>query len=338
MNPAELSPRDAWQRYIDRRRPESTNHSARSYYYSLKLFVEWCEEQHLDTVAEFTGWTFESYETKRSGDGLAPITLRREMQTLKQFVEYLERIEAVDQGLSEKVHVPNVDPEDESSDKKLPREQAIGLLKHYRRTEPASRRHAVLEVFWHVGCRLGALRGLDVRDYYPDEQFIEFRHRPDTGTPLKNKLDGERPVALPDPVVETVDRYLRSSNYWEKHDECGRKPLFASRQGRPGHNTVRTWMYEATLPCNFTACPHDRDPDECDWTKRNQSSKCPSSRSPHQIRTGSITWQLDRGVPPEVISARANVAVKTLKKHYDKASARERMERRRRRFIDELDL
>jgi len=338
MNPEELSPREAWKRYIDRRKPETTKLSARSYYYKLKLFIEWCEDEQIETVSQLTGWTFETYETKRSGDDLAPITLRQEMQTLKQFIEYLERIEAVEQGLSERVHVPNVDPEDQSSDTKLPTDQATGLLQHYRKTEPASRRHAALEVFWHVGCRLGALRGLDVRDYYPDEQYLDFRHRPETDTPLKNKLDGERPVALSDPVVEVLDRYLDSSDYWEKHDEHGRTPLFASRQGRPGHNTVRTWMYQATLPCQYTTCPHDRDPEDCEWTKRNHSSKCPTSRSPHQIRTGSITWQLDQGIPPQVVSERANVSVETLKKHYDKASARERMERRRRQFIEDLDL
>ena len=338
MNPAELTPREAWKRYIDRRKPETTKQSSKGYYYKLKLFVEWCEDEQIETVSEFTGWTFETYETKRSGDDLAAITLRQEMQTLKQYVEYLERIEAVDDGLSGKVHVPKVDPEDRSSDVKLPTDQAVGLLEHYREREPASRRHAVLEVFWHVGCRLGALRGLDVRDYYPEEKYLDFHHRPDTETPLKNKLDGERPVALSDPVVETLDRYLRSSNFWEKHDEHGRKPLFASRQGRPGHNTVRVWMYRATLPCQYTECPHDRDPEGCEWTGLHKASQCPSSRSPHQIRTGSITWQLNKGVPVQVVSERANVATETLKKHYDKASGRERMEQRRRRFIEDLDL
>lgn len=338
MNPEELSPREAWKRYIDRRKPETTDQSSQGYYYKLKLFVEWCEAEGIETVSEFSGWLFETYETKRSGDGIAAITLRQEMQTLKQYTEYLERIEAVEQGLSEKIHVPNVDPEDRSSDTKLPASHAIPLLEYYRETEPASRRHAVLEVFWHVGCRLGALRGLDRRDYYPDEQYLDFRHRPDTETPLKNKLDGERPVALSDPVVETLDRYLRSSNYWQKQDEYGRKPLFATRQGRPGHNTIRTWMYRATVPCHFTDCPHDKERETCEWTTQHQASKCPSSRSPHQIRTGSITWQLNQGVPPQVVSERANVAVETLRKHYDKASARERMEQRRRQFIEDLDL
>ena len=338
MRPEELTPREAWNRYMDRRRPESTEQTSRSYYYSLKLFVEWCEDEEIEQVGEFTGWLFETYETKRSGDDIAPITLRQEMQTLKQFVEYLERIEAVEEGLTDRVHVPTVDPEDQSSDTKLATEHAIGLLEHYRETEPASRRHAALEVFWHTGCRLGVLRALDVRDYHSDEQFIEFRHRPDTGTPLKNKRDGERPVALPAMVAVTLDRYLDSSNYWDVHDEHGRRPLFASRQGRAGHNTIRTWTYQATLPCQNAECPHDRDPEDCDWTKRNQSSKCPSSRSPHQIRTGSITWQLNNGIPPEVVSTRANVGVQTLKKHYDKATPRKRMERRRRRFIDKLNL
>jgi len=337
MNPRELSPRDAWTRYVDRRRPETTEHSARSFHYRLKQFVEFCEEQGIEQVSEFSGWTFETYETKRSGDDIATITLRGEMQDLKLFVEYLERIEAVEEGLSEKVHIPSVSPEEESSDKKLETSAARDLLQYFRRYEPASRRHALLEVLWDTGCRLGAIRGLDVRDYHPEEAFIEFRHRPNS-TPLKNKSDGERPVALSDDVVEALDRYLSSSNRWQKHDENGRKPLFTSRQGRPSQNTVRCWTYQATLPCIHSECPHDRDPENCDYTHRNHASKCPSSRSPHQLRTGSITWQLDCGIPPEVVSVRANASVKTIKKHYDKATPRERMERRRRRYIERLDL
>jgi len=338
MNPKELKPREAWRRYVDRRRPETTEQSAQSYHYRLKQFVEFCEDRNVEQVSDFTGWTFETYETKRSGDDLAPITLRGEMQDLKLFVEYLERIEAVDDGLSEKVHVPTVDANEESSDTKLTSSAASDLLAFYRRHQHGSRHHALLEVLWDTGCRLGAVRSLDVRDYHPDEQFIEFRHRPGTGTPLKNKLDGERPVALSDPAVKALDSYLAGDGRWDTNDEHGRKPLFTSRQGRPGNNSVRVWAYQFTLPCVHSECPHDRDPETCKYTKRNHASKCPSSRSPHQIRTGSITWQLDCGIPPEVVAVRANAGVKTIKKHYDKATPRKRMERRRRRHLEKLEL
>jgi len=337
LDPSDLSPREAWERYVDRRRPEATDHSAKTYYYRLKQFVEFCEEQGIESVAEFTGWTFENYETKRAGDGIAPITLNGEMKDLRLFIQYLERIEAVEQGLNEKVHIPQVNSDEESSDKKLDTPAARDLLQYYRRYEHGSRRHAFMEVLWNTGCRLGAVRALDVRDYHAGEQYLEFRHRPESDTPLKKKVDGERPVALSQPAADALDAYLASGDRWEVHDEHGREPLFTSRQGRPGQNTVRVWAYLATLPCIHSECPHGRDPDECDFTKRNHASKCPSSRSPHQIRTGSITWQLDSGLPPEVVAVRVNASVSTIKKHYDKATPRERMEQRRRRHIDALD-
>lgn len=338
MQPEDLSPREAWQRYVDRRRPEATQHSTESYYYRLKQFVEWCERQQIERVGDLTGWTFENYETHRAGEDIAPITLRNELKTLRKFVEYLERIEVVDADLSDKVHVPTVDPSEKSSNVKLATEDALALLDYYREHEFGSRDHALLEILWTVGCRLGAVRALDVRDYHPDEQFLEFRHRPSTGTPLKKKDKGERPVALSDETAAALDAYLAGDEHWDVNDEHGRKPLFASRLGRPTANTVRVWTYMGTLPCLYGPCPHGRERETCEYTERGHASKCPSSRSPHQIRTGSITWQLDAGLPPEVVATRVNASVETIERHYDKATPRERMERRRRRYVDNLDI
>jgi hypothetical protein len=40
--------------------------------------------------------------------------------------------------------------------------------------------------------------------------FIFFKYRSDTGdgTPLKNKLEGERPIVITDDVAELVDAYI----------------------------------------------------------------------------------------------------------------------------------
>jgi predicted naringenin-chalcone synthase len=72
-------------------------------------------------------------------------------------------------------------------------------------------------------------------------------------------------------------------------------------------------------------------------------SKCPSTRSPHPIRTGSITWQLNQGVPREVVSQRCNTD--QIEEFYDKPDEDERwrryhdqMERQRRQHVDSLDL
>ena len=48
-------------------------------------------------------------------------------------------------------------------------------------------------------------------------------------------------------------------------------------------------------------------------------------------------WQLDRGVP-EVVAARVTASQRVIQKHYDKQSAVEKMEQRRRPHIDNLTI
>jgi len=122
----------------------------------------------------------------------------------------------------------------------LDREPALALLEYYRNSdaERARRRHAFLELAWYTGARQGALRGLDVRDLYirldDDEQKrVEFRHRPETGTPLKNKIRGERPVGIPDRVARILSEYVGQYRY-DSHDDSGRQPLLASSRVGPG--------------------------------------------------------------------------------------------------------
>jgi hypothetical protein len=101
---------------------------------------------------------------------------------------------------------------------------------------------------------------------------------------------------------------------------------------------MTTWSYLATLPCLHSPCPHGRERPTCEFTTHAHASKCPSSRSPHKIRTGSITWQLDLGIPPEVVANRVNASLETIEQHYDVADPRERMEKRRRPHVENLEL
>lgn len=96
-------------------------------------------------------------------------------------------------------------------------------------------------------------------------------------------------------------------------------------------------MYRITRPCTYGwECPHDRDPDECEAMRNNLASKYPSSRSPHTIRTGSVTAYLDAGTPKVVLSDRVDMTEDTMDLHYDKAGKRERMMRRQEYLPEEL--
>ena len=344
-DPTELSPRDAKERYLRRRKSDSTEKSVDGWEYRLKLFVEWCEGIGIAQVSDLRGYDLDEYYELRSAN-VAPVTLEGEMWTLKMFFEFLEDIEAVEDGLAERVRIPDIDAEERSSDTKLHADDAKLLLTHYRQSEDdyGTRQHVFLELAWFTGARQGGLRALDIRDVHLDENpYVSFRHRPDSGTPLKNKRRGERPVGLPPETADAVQTYLDEYRH-DTHDDNGRQPLLSSLRGRPSSNTVRIWSYLATLPCSYNVCPHGKDIATCEWRDRAHASKCPSSRSPHQIRTGTITWLLNLGWPPQDVAERVNATRKTIEEHYDKASPeerrrrqRERMEDRRRQLVNQLD-
>lgn len=342
--PGDLTPAEARDRYLRRRRADSTKKSVDGWSYRLKLFVEWCDSVGIERVGDLRGYDMDEYFELRSAE-IEPVTLEGEMWTLKMFAEFLEDLGAV-KDLAEKVRIPDLDPSDRSSDTKLHTDDAAALLDYYRASETAygSRAHAYLELAWITAARQGGLRALDIRDVHlGDHPFVDFRHRPDSGTPLKNKLGGERPVALPQETADVLRDYQSSARY-DVRDEHGRQPFLASAQGRPGPNTIRVWSYLATEPCLHSACPHGKERERCQWTEYAHASKCPSSRSPHQIRTGAVTWLLNLGWPPEDVAERANASVKTIEQHYDKADPderrrrlRDRMEQRRRPLVEDLE-
>jgi site-specific recombinase XerD len=323
---------------LDHRRADASDWTLSTYRYRLDSFVEWCADEGIETVDEIDGWVLEQFFRHRQAE-ISPVSLKGQMSSLRVWLAYLERIEAVDEGLSEKVDVPTITADQESSDVKLEADDAKLLLRYYRnsRAEFATPRHVVLELLWNTGCRQGGLQALDLRDYDSENQHLAFRHRPETGTRLKNGPDGERVIAIPEAVCEVVDAYIARDRY-DKRDQYGREPLLSARQGRPSSTSIRSWAYLATQPCVHTRCPHGKDQKTCEYRERGAGSKCPSSRSPHHIRTGSITWHLDRGIPLEVVAERVNAAPETIKRHYDKASDLQKLEQRRETYTSDFDI
>ena len=204
------------------------------------------------------------------------------------FVKWCERIDAIDQGMHDKILLPNLSKHEDQRDAMLDSEDADQLIEYLRQFEFGTRTHALIEVLWHTGMRIGAAHSLDLEDYDAEEQYLRLQHRPETGTRLKNKQDGERVVALNPDICDTLDAYLQY-NRIEVRDDFGRTPLFTSQHGRPSKSTLRDSIYRMTRPCEYTGdCPHRREIESCEAMERNKASKCLSSVSPHAIRRGSI--------------------------------------------------
>jgi site-specific recombinase XerD len=333
-NDRDLPPRDAVERWLDSLAVDRTDETLSSYWYRLKLFVEWCEgHEEIETMGDVDGWLLDEYESHRRGEHPTKNTLKNELSTLTNFIDYCEGLGLVPDGLSETIDPPSVPRDEQSSDVRLTTDAAEQLLSHYRESaDCGSRGHALLEVFWHTAARVGEIQSLDVDDLErldDGRQYLVFRNREAEGTRLKKGSRGERAILLPDGVAAVLDEYVAEYRR-DIRDDHGRRPLFTSNQGRAAKGTLRDWTYQATVPCVHSPCPHDNDPETCEYLGHNKSSGCPSSRSPHQIRTGGITWLRDSGLSEEAVADRANATVETIRNHYDKQDpVREMLERRK---------
>ncbi|QLG62225.1 hypothetical protein [Halorarum salinum] len=75
--------------------------------------------------------------------------------------------------------------------------------------------------------------------------------------------------------------------------------------------------------------PHGNRRPNCEYVPRDQASKCPSTRGPHAIRHGSITWQRNLGFDEDTVAARVAATPQVIRRYYDDPDFDDELERRR---------
>ena len=330
-----LTPADGRQMYLNERRHEVSEATLQSHGYRLDQFVEWCDDQGIDNLNDLSGRDIHRFRVKRrEEDGLSTPSMKGQLSTLRMFLRFCASIDAVESGLDEKITLPTTTRED-AREEMLSSDRAEQILSHLNKFEYATLEHVLFEVLWNTGLRIGAVVGLDVRDYDADDQLLELVHRPEEGTRLKNGAMSERYIALSERVADVLDDWLET-NHPGIEDEDGRRPLFATSSNRLSRNHARALTYRITSPCEYSSeCPHDREVDECEARTTSKAYACPSSLSPHPIRRGAITYYLRNDTPVRAVSDRMDVGESTLSRHYDQRTAREKVEQRRRYLPDE---
>jgi site-specific recombinase XerD len=349
-----LAPSKAFEMWLDRQRSERAESTVESYKRRAGEFVEWCQENAITNLNDLTGRDLVRFDSYLRSRDLAKNTLNNRLGTIRQFLEFCENADAVPEGTAEAVDVPKLTKEEYVNTVKLPSGRAESLLTNLDRFHYASLDHALVQLMWRTTARVGALRALDTEDIYLTEDdvdriryqqdvnaeeesllndvladveppFLWIRHREET--PLKNKEKGERPIALRDDTGEVLRGYL-NVNRPDVTDENGRKPLFASKKSgsRLSISAMRNRLYRLTRPCIMGGdCPHDRDPETCEGMEHGLESRCPSTRSPHKVRTGSITWHRDRGWPVDDLAEKANTSPRLIRSVYDQPEQLRRM-------------
>lgn len=337
-----ITPNKAVELYL-KGRDDMADETAEAQDYRLRAFIAWCDEEGIANMNELTGRDMYEYRFWRSeggysGEELATPTLRGDMATMRAFLRFCGEIDAVPPELWDKVTLPRTNGAD-VSDSTLAPERAIEILDYLERYKYASKLHVVFHLLWHTGCRVGELRALDIGDLdldgdrpNADGPAIHFVHRPETDTPLKNQEGGERWNAISAHVANILDDYIEGPRV-DVLDEHGRRPLISTQHGRAAVSTCRTMLYKVTRPCWLgKTCPHDEDPDTCEATEHGLRSRCPSARSPHDVRSGRVTAHRLADKDRTLVSERMDASEDVLDKHYDRRSKRQKAEQRREFF------
>ncbi len=204
-------------------------------------------------------------------------------------------------------------------DEAIPQAEADVLLAKLRMQRFGTAMHALVELAWNTGMRIGEIHSLDLTDFKPSDNELTVRHRPDEGTRIKNGRerddtpgDGERNLILHPDVVAALSDYIQFERI-EISDEFERNPLFTTQHGRTARSTLRRWIYRATS-CRWADVS---DEITCDEHCHSDLNVCPYSYCPHAIRRGAIVSHLSNGLRPDRASERFDVSIDVIEAHYD---------------------
>lgn len=337
-----IAPDEAVNRYLETRMSEVAESTLAGYERSLSVFTDFCEQSRIENLNNLSGRDVDDYriyrrqESSDKVDTLSTKTMRDEMYLLRDFLDYLEDIEAVEQGLSGMVRIPELADGDGIKDRFISPDRVDSIISFLEDFNYASPEHVVWVVVCTTGRRPGGIYGLNLEHLYldRDEPYIDFSHSEDLR--LKNGIKSNTEVNIPTDVAEVLRDYIENVRIGAE-DKNG-QPLLTTSMGRLSRSTMRRYFYKYTRPCQIgKECPHDKDPDACDAANDiNQASKCPSTEPPYSSRHGHITALLKAGCPINVVSRRCDVSREIIEKHYDERSSAEKRESRR-EVLDQVD-
>lgn len=334
LDPLEpLTPEEGVERFINIKSKDRDNIDQVET--KLGFFLEYlCDELGIENLNNLTPRQMSRYNEWRrhqSNDRDEPIsknTLEDDMYLINEFIKYMVTIRAVAGTVLTAIRFPNLDEGDGICSKKLIPERADKVLSYLHKYEYAGVEHVTLLLFCKTGRRPCDLRALDVVDFEVQDEkgVLKFRHRPETGTPLKEDAEHEADVELDIKTAQVILDYLDTQRD-EITDKHGREPLLTSKHGRLAKETMKKYANKWTRPGAIGEDPDGHDVENCPGMESNNDAyKCSMSRAPRHIRTGYITSKKNE-VDPEDLGYRVGATPRVIRKHYDHPDRDEEKER-----------
>lgn len=122
-----LSPEEGVEMYLDLREGDVSETTLMNHGYRLNPFLDFCEEHDIDNLNDVTGRTLYKYYSYKKG-AIKPVTLDNYLTTLRVALDLWADIDAVEEGLREKVPLPNLKPQDDVRDRVLRGDHAKDIL------------------------------------------------------------------------------------------------------------------------------------------------------------------------------------------------------------------
>ncbi|MFP9062334.1 tyrosine-type recombinase/integrase [Natrialbaceae archaeon A-chndr2] len=308
-----------FERYLNRRKNRSPETRAQ-YTRTIPHFIEFAEQKGIETPRRISPDIVDDYVNELQSEFEPDATVLTYTKNVRAWLRWIGKRQMCDEHVYRILDKDELGLTPKARDEAFSEHTAKHILSKLRQQRRGSTCHALLELCWNAGPRIGDIHSLDVQDFNPNENTIQFRHRPESGTRLKNgnentatKGDGERDIVTQESVVEAIQIYVRNERP-EVTDAYDRDPLFATSHGRAAKSTLRRWVYKATS-CRWS--PEESTAQTCDGNCDPDSSVCPLSYYPHAIRRGAIVNHLSGGLRPDRASERFDVSPQVLKKHYD---------------------
>lgn len=322
---------ELYQRFLSRRQNRSPATKAQ-YKRTIPDFVDFANERNITSPGQLSTEVVDSYVDELQGKYDSDATVLTYTKNVRGWLRWLNERQLCGEAVYRILDKQELGLTPTARDEAIPKRVITTVLDNLQKHRRGSRLHTLVALFWNAGPRIGGVHSLDVDDFDPQHNELRFRHRPESGTRLKNgdddtgsSGDGERNIVLEDTVADALQLYIQVGRP-AATDEFGRKPLFATEYGRAARSTLRRWVYEATS-CRWQ--PQTNSHSCCDGGCNPDSDPCNQSYYPHAIRRGSIVNHLSGGLRRELASERFDVSVKVIKKHYDPRTEQDRLNDRR---------
>ncbi len=325
---------DLYERYLSRKENRSPATRAQ-YKRTIPEFIAFAESKGITTPLGLSTELSEGYVDEVKKEYEADATQLTYTKNVRSWLRWLSKRQYCNEATYRVLDKDELGLNPAARDEAIPEPVARHIIEQLAEQRYGMNMHVLIELDYNAGLRVGDLYSLDVEDFIFEDNTIVIRHRPETGTRLKNGEekdvtpgDGERDVKIKDRVTDVIQWYIENERP-DVTDDHGRSPLFATVHGRASKSTLRRWIYKATS-CRWTPTENENHGESvtCDGNCNPDSNVCQYSYCPHAIRRGSIVNQLSNGLSPSRARKRFDVSIPVMDKHYDPRTKRkEKMDR-----------